>query len=50
MSSKAAKRRAEFEKRQDKRQAELKRQRAIRNAKCIEELAVAMGFKWGSWR
>lgn len=45
MSSKAAKRRKEYEERKKKRLAELQRQSAIRNAKGIEELAAAMGIK-----
>ena len=43
MSSKAAKRRAEYKKREEKRQRERDRQKAIREAKDIESLAKAMG-------
>lgn len=43
MSSKAAKRRAEYQKREAKRQRERDRQTAIRNATDIESLAKAMG-------
>ena len=45
MSSKAAKRRKEYEERQKKREAERKRQKDIRSAKGIAELAAAMGIK-----
>lgn len=44
MSSKAAKRREGYAKLQAKRDAEYKRQQAIRNAVGIEELAKAMGI------
>jgi len=47
MSSKAAKRREGYAKRQAKRDAEHKRQQAIRNAVGIEELAKAMGVPLG---
>lgn len=45
MSSKAAKRKEEFEKREAKRQLEAKRQKAIRDANDIESLAKAMGVR-----
>lgn len=45
MSSKAARRRAEFLKREAKRQAVRDREKAIRKAKTLEELAVVMGIK-----
>jgi hypothetical protein len=45
MSSKAAKRRKGYEERQNKRLAEEHRQKAIRDAKGIKELAAAMGIK-----
>ncbi len=45
MSSKAAKRKQEFEKRKAKRYAELKRQQAVRNASGIEELAKLLGVR-----
>jgi hypothetical protein len=44
MSSKAAKRSAEYKKREEKRQKEKERQKAIRDAKDIEALARAMGI------
>jgi hypothetical protein len=43
MSTKAAKRRAEFQKREEKRQSERDRKKAIHEAKDIEALAKAMG-------
>ena len=45
MSSKAARRRAEFEKREARRKEKRDRQNAINNASNIEELARAMGVK-----
>jgi hypothetical protein len=45
MSSKAARRRAEFVKREARRQAVRDREKLFRNAKSIEELAMAMGVK-----
>ena len=45
MSSKAAKRKAEFEKREAKRRRETERQQAVRNATDLESLARAMGIK-----
>lgn len=45
MSSKAAKRKAEFEKREAKRRRETGRQQAIRNATYLESLARAMGIR-----
>jgi len=45
MSSKAARRRAEFLKREAKRQAVRDREKAFRNAKSLEEMAAAMGIK-----
>jgi len=43
MSSKAAKRRAEYQKREEKRKKEMDRQKNIRDATDIESLAKAMG-------
>ena len=45
MSSKAAKRKAEFEKREARRRREADRLQAIRSATDIESLAKAMGIK-----
>lgn len=45
MSSKAAKRKVEFQKREEKRRRETGRQQAIRNATDLESLARAMGIK-----
>lgn len=45
MSSKAAKRRAEFQKREKKRQVERDRQKAILNAEGMESLAKAFGIR-----
>lgn len=44
MSSKAAKRRAEFEKRETKRKKEAAKMLALRNATTIEEAAKALGI------
>ena len=43
MGSKAAKRRSEYQKRDEKRQKERDREKAIRNATDIESIAKAMG-------
>ena len=45
MSSKAAKRRAEFEKRQDKRQEKERKKKALFEADTIEEMAAILGVK-----
>jgi hypothetical protein len=45
MSSKVARRRAGYKKREERRQRERDRQKAIREAKDIESLARAMGVK-----
>ena len=47
MSSKAAKRRKEYQERETKRAKARKRQSAIRTATGIEELAEAMGIPLG---
>ena len=43
MSSKSARRKSEYKKRQEKRQRDIDRQNVIRNDKGIEELAKLMG-------
>ena len=45
MSSKAAKRRAEFEKRQEKRQEKERKKKALFEAGTIEEMAAILGVK-----
>ena len=45
MSSKAAKRRSAYQKREEKRQKEKDRQKAIRDTKDIGSLAAAMGIR-----
>ena len=45
MSSKAAKRRAEFEKRQEKRQEKERKKKAFFEAGTIEEMAAILGVK-----
>ena len=45
MSSKAAKRRAEFEKRQEKRQENERKKKAFFEADTIEEMAAILGVK-----
>ena len=45
MSSKAAKRRAEFEKRQEKRQEKERKKKALFEAGTIEEIAAILGVK-----
>ena len=45
MSSKAAKRKAEYEKRQEKRRSERERTSRIRNANGLKEMAAALGIK-----
>ena len=47
MSSKAAKRKKEYQEREARRMKNRKRQSAIRNAKGIQELAEAMGIPLG---